>query len=159
MFMSKRLVIILGIIVALVMLTTGIGLAYALTALNQQTTVNAHLSATATAAAAVVVPTPKAGPRRVTGVIQALSTSSFTMAVKRNKKTVTVTVNVDATTIYMHSGQKAAFSDLQVGQTVVVMGTVDLKGLTIQATHVAISPVAAKPTTTPTVSPTATTTP
>lgn len=157
MFISKRLFIILSIVVALVMLTTGIGLAYALTALNQQTTVNAHLSATATAAA--VVPPPKAGPRRVTGVIQALSTSSFTLAVKRNKKTVNVTVNVDATTTYMHSGQKASFSDLQVGQTVVVMGTVDLKGLTIQATRVVISPLAVKPTTTPTVNPTATATP
>lgn len=157
MFITKRILIITGIIVAVVMLTAGIGLAYAFTALGQQATANANLSATATAA--VVVPTPKAGPRRVAGVIQSLGTSSFTMSVKRDKKTVTVTVNVDATTKYMHAGQTASFSDLQVGQTVVVMGTVDAKALTVQATHVAISPPAAQPTTTPTVNPAATATP
>lgn len=155
MFITKRALIITGVIVALIMLTTGIGMAYAFTALGQQTATNANISATATAGAVVAVPSPKAGPRKVAGVIQALSTSSFTILVKRDKKMVTVTVNVDATTKYVHAGQTAAFSDLQVGQTVEVEGTVDLKALTVQATHVAISPVA-KPTTTPTVSPTAT---
>lgn len=160
MFISKRIMIITSIAVAIIMLAAGVGLVYAFTALGQQTTATANLSATATAAAAVAVPSPKPpGPRRVTGVIQSLGTSSFMMTVQRDKKTVSVTVSVTASTKYMHAGKAASFSDLQVGQTVAVMGTVDIKALTVQATRVVISPPPPKPTATPTVNPTATATP
>ncbi len=155
MFITKRILIITGVIVAIVMLATGTGLAYAFTALGQQTA-HANLNATATA---VVVPSPKTGAHKIAGVIQSLSTTSFVVLAGKNKKAITV--NVDATTKYTHTGKAAAFSDLQVGQTVAIMGTVDAKAKTVQATGVVISPkgVQVQPTTTPTVNPTVTATP
>ncbi|MEO7020192.1 MAG: DUF5666 domain-containing protein [Ktedonobacteraceae bacterium] len=157
MFITKRILIITGVIVAIVMLATGTGLAYAFTALGQQTAANAHLSATASAV--VAVPSPKTGAHKITGVIQSLSTASFVILAGKNKKAITV--NVDTTTKYTHTGKTAVFSDLQVGQIVAIMGTVDAKAKTVQATGVVISPkrVQVQPTTTPAVNPTVTATP
>ncbi len=154
MFVSKRNMIIIGVVVVVVMLAAGIGLAYAFSSLGQANANSANISATATAGAAIT-PTTTAhkGAHRVVGVVQSLSTSSFTLSINKGKKTITV--NVDSSTKYMHNGQNAAFTDLQVGQTVAVEGTIDTATSTATATHVVISPMpkatgTATPTTTPT---------
>lgn len=139
MFVTKRTMIIIGAAVVVVMLAAGLGLAYAFSALGQASAANANLSATATAGA-MSTPTigTSKGTRRAVGVIKSLGTSSFTLAINKGKKTITV--NVDSTTKYTHNGQQAAFTDLQVGQTVAVEGTIDTATLTARATHVVISP-------------------
>ena len=154
MFVSKRIMILVSVVVALVMLGLGVGLAYALSGWSQASTNNTNISATATAVA-VIKPTqgPRNGSRRVNGVIQSLGTSSFTISVDKGKRTVTV--NVSTSTKYTHNGQSASFSDLQVGETVTIMGAVDTATSTVQATRVVISPPT-KATGTPTPTPTAT---
>ena len=154
MFVSKRIVIIAGVIVVVVMLAAGVGLAYAFSTLGQQNTAYASLSATATAAITPTVGAHKS-THKISGIIQSLGTSSFMLSINKGKKTITV--NVDISTKYIHNGQKASFTDLQVGQIVAVQGTFDATTSTAQATRVVISPPAGKPTATPT--PVATATP
>ena len=158
MFVSKRMLIIIGVVVVIVMLALGVGLAYAFTALGQQTTTSTNLSATVTAQTSVASPVVKAqnGQRRVLGVIQSLGAQSFVFATNQGKHKITV--NVDAQTKYTNAGKAAAFSNLQVGETVAVQGTVDTTTLTMQAARVMISPKVATPTpkATPTVTATAT---
>ena len=150
MFISKRLLFILGVVIVIVMLAAGIGLAYAFSALSQQSAANANLSATATAAA-LASPTPgKAnGQRRVAGVIKSLDTQSFVLSANQGKRTITV--EVDAQTKYVRAGKSASFADLQVGETVVVLGTYDASSQTMTATRITISP--STPTPTPTATP------
>lgn len=146
MFINKRTLIIIGIVVVVVMLGAGIGLAYAFSALSQQSTTNANMSATATAAAAVPSPNSgtKSGQRRVTGVIQSLGSSSFVLSVNQGKRKITVAI--DAQTTFRRAGKAASFRDLQVGETVVVLGTLDTSTKTMQATRVTVSPAVATPT-------------
>ena len=106
MFVSKRIVIIAGVIVVVVMLTAGVGLAYAFSTLGQQNTAYASLSATVTAAITPTVGAHKS-THKISGIIQSLGTSSFMLSINKGKKTVTV--NVDTSTKYMHNGQKASF--------------------------------------------------
>jgi hypothetical protein len=152
MFISKRVLIIIGIVVVVVMLGAGIGLAYAFSALSQQTSTNASLSATATAAA---VPSPRAGAqngqRRITGIIQSLNSSSFVLSVNQGKRKITV--DITAQTKFGRAGKSASLSDLQVGEAVVVVGTLDTSTLTMQATRVTISPRSGTPAPVPTATP------
>ena len=160
MFISKRVLLIVGVVVVVVMLGVGVGVAYAFNALSQQTTTDASLKATATAQVSVS-PTAgaqnKNGQRRVVGVIQALGTQSFMLVVTTKKAKREITVDVNAQTKYAHAGKAAAFSDLQVGETVAVEGTVDSSTLKMQAMRVMISPKVATPQST--ASPIATPTP
>lgn len=152
MFISKRLMILVSIVVAIVMLAAGVGLVYAFSGWSQASATIANTdnaNATATALA-----TTHKTPRRVTGVVQALGTSSFTISTKKGKRTITV--NVSASTKYIHNGQPAAFSDLQVGETVEVAGAINVAMSSVQATNILISPVAkgaGTPTPTPTPTP------
>lgn len=150
MFISKRLLFILGIVIVVVMLAAGIGLAYTFSALSQQSAANANLSATATAAA-LASPTPgKAnGQRRVVGVIKSLGNQSFVLSANQGKRTITV--EVDAQTKYVRAGKSASFADLQVGETIVVLGTYDAASQTMTAIRITISP--STPTPTPTTTP------
>ena len=150
MFINKRTLIIVGIVVVVVMLGAGIGLVYAFAALSQQSTTNANLSASATAVAAVPSPSSgaKSGQRRVTGVIQSLGSSSFVLSANQGKRKITV--NVDAQTMFRRAGKAASFHDLQIGETVVVLGTLDTSTKTMQATRVTVSPAVATPTATAT---------
>jgi len=148
MFISKRLLFILGIVIVVVMLAAGIGLAYAFSALSQQSAANANLSATATASA-LASPTPgKAnGQRRVVGVIKSLGNQSFVLSANQGKRTITV--EVDAQTKYVRAGKSASFAELQVGETIVVLGTYDAASQTMTATRITISPSTPTPTATP----------
>ena len=154
MFISKRMLIIVGVVVVVVMLAAGVGVAYAFSALGQQS--SASVSATATASA-LASPTPRkaTGQRRVLGVIKSLSNQSFVLTIDKGKRTITV--NIDGQTKYGHAGKAATFSDLQVGETVAVQGTYNAASKTMTATRITISPKVATPT--PTTSPTATATP
>ena len=159
MFVSKRILLVIGIVVVIVMLGAGIGLAYAFNALSQQTATNANLKATATAQVSVspTAGTPnKNGQRRVVGVIQALNAQSFTLVVATKKAKRVLTINVSGQTTYGRVGKAATFSDLQVGETVAVLGTLDSAALSMQAARVMISPKIATPTASPTVTATAT---
>lgn len=160
MFIKKPFLLLIGVVVVVVMLGAGVGLAFALNALNQQKATTATLGATVTAQAAVT-PIIKAqtGQQRVIGVIQSLNAQSFTMAVTVKKIKRNITVNVDTQTHYKLSEKNAAFRDLKVGETVAVVGTLDVKALTMQAMLVVIAPKAPTATPTPTASPTATATP
>jgi hypothetical protein len=160
MFVSKRVLIIIGVVVVIVMLGVGVGVAYAFNALNQQTTTNASLKATVTAqvsASPTAGAQSKDGQRRVVGVIQALGAQSFMLVVTTKKAKHEITIDVNAQTKYAHADKAAAFSDLQVGETVAVQGTVDSSTLMMQAMRVVISPKVAPPQ--PTASPAATSTP
>ena len=153
MFVSKRVLLIIGVVVVIVMLGAGIGLAYAFNALSQQTATNAALKATATAQVSASPTTgiqKNNGQRRVIGVVQALNAQSFTLVVTSKKAKHTLTIDVSSQTIYSHTGKSATFSDLQVGETVAVQGTVEAASLTMQATRVMISPKIATPTLSPT---------
>ncbi|HXR66842.1 MAG TPA: DUF5666 domain-containing protein [Ktedonobacteraceae bacterium] len=148
MFVSKRVLLIVGVVVVIVMLGVGVGVAYAFNALSQQTTTNASPKATVTAQVSVS-PTAgaqnKNGQRRVVGVIQALSAQSFMLVVTTKKAKHEITVDVNAQTKYAHAGKAAAFSDLQVGETVAVQGAIDSATLMMQATRVMILPKVATP--------------
>lgn len=150
MFINRRTMIIIGIVVVVVMLGAGIGLVYAFSALSQQNTTNANLSATVTAVTAASSPSSgtKSGQRRVTGVIQSLGSSSFVLSANQGKRKITV--NIDAQTMFRRAGKAASFRDLQVGETVVVLGTLDTSTKTMRATRVMISPTVATPTPTAT---------
>ena len=150
MFISKRLLLIIGILVVVVMLAAGIGLAYAFSALGQQSATNANISATVTASA-LASPTPGNGQRRVTGVIKSLDNQSFVLAANQGKRMITV--EVDAQTKYVRGGKSASFSDLQPGETVVVLGTYDASSKTMTATRVTIVSSTSTPTPSPTAAP------
>src|SRR5579883_887882 len=152
MFISKRLLFILGVVIVIVMLAAGIGLAYAFSALSQQSTANANLSATATAAA-LASPTPgKAnGQRRVVGTVKSLGNQSFVLSANQGKRTITV--EVGAQTKYVRAGKSASFADLQVGETVAVLGTYDATSQTMTATRITIAPATTTPTPTPSATP------
>jgi hypothetical protein len=161
MFVSKRILFLIGVVVVIVMLGAGIGLAYAFNAFSQQRATNANLSATATAqvsASSTTITQKSPAQRRVVGVIQTLNAQSFTLVVTTKKVKRTFIINVSAQTTYGHAGKAATFSDLQVGETVIVLGSVNPKALTMQATRVMIAPKAAKPTVSPTPNSTATAT-
>lgn len=145
MFVSKRLLFLTGVLVVVVMLAAGIGLAYAFSALGQQNATNANLSATVTASA-LASPTPgkASGQRKLTGVIKSLSGQSFVLSANQGKRTVTVEVN--GQTKYIRAGKPASFSDLQVGETVVVLGTYDASSKTMTATRITIASASATPT-------------
>ena len=157
MFISKRMLWLVGAIVVLVMLAAGVGVAYAFNALTQQKTTAANLSATVTAQAAIATPAltaqAKNGQRRVTGVIQALNAQAFTLEVATKKAKRALTVDVTSQTTYAQAGKVVAFSDLTVGETVVVLGTLDVKSLSMEATRVMISPKPVTPQITPTPTP------
>ena len=153
MFINRRTLILVGIVIAVVMLGAGVGLAYAFSALSQQTSANASLSATATAAATVPASGSgvKSGQRRVSGVIQSLGSSSFVLSVNQDKRKITV--NVNAQTKFGRAGKTGSFSDLHVGETVVVLGTLNTSTMSMQATRVMISPSSGSATPTPTATP------
>lgn len=152
MFISKRLLLIIGILVVVIMLAAGIGLAYAFSALGQQSAANANLSATVTASA-LASPTPGKGngQRRATGVIKSLDSQSFVLSANQGKRTITV--EVDAQTKYVRAGKPASFSDLQIGETVVVLGTYDASSKTMTAARVTIAASTATPTSSATATP------
>jgi len=85
----------------------------------------------------------------VVGTVKSLGNQSFVLSANQGKRTVTV--EVGAQTKYVRAGKSASFADLQVGETVAVLGTYDAASQTMTATRITISP--ATPTPTPTATP------
>ncbi len=149
MFISKRLLLIIGVLLVVVMLAAGIGLAYAFSTLGQQSAANANLSATVTASAlASATPGKTNEQRRLTGAIKSLSNQSFVLSANQGKRIVTV--EVEGQTKYIRAGKPASFSDLKVGETVVVLGTYDASSKTMTAIRITIAAPAGTPTPTAT---------
>jgi len=69
---------------------------------------------------ATVVPNTPAKLRRVTGIIQSVGNQSLVITVNHSSKTMTIAV--DGQTQYTTNKGTASFSDLKVGETVIVRG-------------------------------------
>src|SRR5438270_8304779 len=110
--MSKRLLIIIGVVSVIVLALAGFGLAFALAPHSGQASTSSGTSTPTTTASTKT--------RNVTGVILTLGNQSFDMKVGKGKKTMTV--NVSAQTKITTAQGAGTFSDLQVGQTVQVKG-------------------------------------
>ena len=150
MYISKRILIIVG--VSAVILTGIIAsvFAYILSQSNSSTA-----TATAITPTPSITATPKPGVRACAlGVIQSISNQSFVVAETGGQQTVTVTVN--ARTTFHKLGATLSFSDLMVGQQVRVtaQGPCDQQASSIVAKSVIV--IAAKGKPTPTLSPTPT---
>lgn len=128
--MSKRLLIIIGVVAVLVLGLAGFALALALAPHSgQASTSNATTTPTTTTSAKT---------RSVTGVIQTLGNSSFVIRVGKGKRTMTV--NVSAQTKISTVQGAGSFSDLQVGETVQVKGSVNTQAKTIDAVSIIAEP-------------------
>ena len=128
--MSKRLLIIIGVVAVLVLGLAGFALALALAPHSgQASTSNATTTPTTTTSAKT---------RSVTGVIQTLGNSSFVIRVGKGKRTMTV--NVSAQTKISTVQGAGSFSDLQVGEMVQVKGSVNTQAKTIDAVSIIAEP-------------------
>src|SRR5438876_6941055 len=109
-FISKRVLIISGIVAVVLTGVIGFGLAFAFSHKNQAST----QSATPT-----TVTTVTSGQRAcILGIVQSLGNQSFVVSANQGKRVVTVTVN-NQTTYAKHGSQASlSFSDLGVGDKV-----------------------------------------
>ena len=110
MFISKRVLIISGIVAVVLTGVIGFGLAFAFSHKNQAST----QSATPT-----TVTTVTSGQRAcILGIVQSLGNQSFVVSANQGKRVVTVTVT-DQTTYSKHGNQaSSSFADLAVGNRV-----------------------------------------
>lgn len=128
--MSKRLLIIIGVVSVIVLGLVGFGLAFALAPHSGQASTSSLTSTPTT--------TASTKSRSVTGVILSLGNQSFDMRVGKGKKTMTV--NVSAQTKISTVQGVGTFSDLQVGETVQVKGNVNTQNKSIDAISVLALP-------------------
>jgi hypothetical protein len=134
-FISKRVLIMSGIVAVILAGVIGFGFAFALSQVNQASTQNN----TPTTVGSVTNVT--SGQRAcILGVVQSLSNQLFVVSANQGQRVVTVTVN-DQTTYSKH-GNKASssFADLTVGNRVRVtaQGQCNRKETTVVAQSVAI---------------------
>ncbi len=129
--MSKRLLIIIGVVSVIVLGLVGFGLAFALAPHSGQASTSKATSTPTTTSAT-------AKTRSVTGVIQSLGNSSFVIRVGKGKRTMTV--NVSDQTKFTTVQGAGTFSDLKVGETVQVKGQVNTVDKSIDATSVLAEP-------------------
>lgn len=129
--MSKRLLIMIGVVSVIVLGLAGFGLAFALAPHSgQASTLNGTSTPTTT--------TTSTKTRSVTGVILSLGNSSFVIKMGKGKKTWTV--NVSAQTKITTVQGAGTFSDFQVGETVQVKGYVNTQAKTIDAVSILAEP-------------------
>ena len=115
---KNRLLILVGV---LLIILIGVSVyVFAILVPNATQTATADLTPTPSA---TVVSTTATKSRRVTGVIQSLSSQSLIITLNHGKKTMTI--NVDSQTQYTGTSGSASYSDLKVGATVVVHGHSD----------------------------------
>ncbi|HKF35839.1 MAG TPA: hypothetical protein VKB35_02970 [Ktedonobacteraceae bacterium] len=145
MFISKRVLIIIGVAAVVLVGAISFTLAFAFSH------VNANQPATASDTPTVVLPstTQKAGSRAcLLGTIQSLGNQSF--VVNANQGTRTVTVSVNAQTTYVERGSQASlsFTTLTVGEKVRVtaQGPCGKQVTTVLAQSVTVLPAAGNPT-------------
>ena len=140
--MSKRLLIIIGVIVVIVFGVGGFGVAYALSRLDQTAT---------TSSSVAIIPTTNPSStntgtgtgqankgRSVLGVIQSLHSQTIVIATLRGNSTVNVTVS--ASTQYTTLDGKASFNDLKVGRTVNVIGQINTQDQALTAVRIILLP-------------------
>ena len=127
--MSKRLLIIIGVVSVIVLGLAGFGLALALAPHSGQASTSSVTSTSTTASTKT---------RNVTGVIQSLGNQSFVIKVGKGKRMMTVSVSAQ-TKITTVQGA-GTFSDLQIGETVQVKGSVNTQSKTIDAVSVLAEP-------------------
>jgi hypothetical protein len=134
-FISKRILIISGIVAVVLAGVIGFGFAFAFSHTNQAST----QSATPTTVGSVtsVASNQKAC---ILGIVQSLSSQSFVVSANQGKRVVTVTVNNQTT--YTKHGIQASFSlgDLAVGNRVRVtaQGQCTRKDTTIVAQSIVV---------------------
>ena len=117
MFISKRVLLISGIVAVILTSVIGFGFAFAFSQMNQASTQHASPIGIPTSVGAVTNVT--SGQRAcILGVVQSLSNQSFILSANQGKRVVTVTVN-DQTTYSKHGNQAfTSFADLAVGNRV-----------------------------------------
>jgi Domain of unknown function (DUF5666) len=116
-FISKRILIISGIVAVILAGVIGFGFAFAFSQINQASTQNATPTDAPTTVGSVTSVT--SGQRAcILGIVQSLSNQSFVVSANQGKRVVTVTVT-DQTTYSKHGNQaSSSFADLAVGNRV-----------------------------------------
>ncbi len=144
MFISKRVLIIIGVATVVLVGAISFTLAFAFSH------VNANQASTTSQTPAVALPatTQKTGNRAcLLGTIQSLGNQSF--VVTANQGTRTVTVNVNDQTTYVERGSQAslAFTTLTVGEKVKVtaQGPCGRQVTTVLAQTVTVLPAVGSP--------------
>ncbi len=151
MFISKRVLIIIGVVAVILAGTASFGLAFAFSHMNQAST------SSDTPAAVPSVTVQKTGKVAcVQGVIQSLGSQSFVVSANRGKKNVTVNVNDQTTYAKQKSQASLSFTDLVVGDKVRVNveGQCNKQDTTVVAQSVVVVSPAGSPTPAPVTSPT-----
>ena len=139
MFISKRVLIISGIVAVILAGGIGFGFAFAFSQVNHASTQNATPTDLPTTVGSVTNVT--SGQRAcILGIVQSLGNQSFVVSANQGKRIVTVTVN-DQTTYSKHGNQvSSSFANLAVGNRVRVtaQGQCNRKESTVVAQSVAI---------------------
>ena len=151
MFISKRILIISGIVAVILAGVIGFGFAFAFSHTTQASTQSA------TPTTVVPVTSVTSGQKAcILGIVQSLSNQSFVVSANQGKRVVTVTVN-DQTTYTKHGNQASlSFADLTVGNRVRVtaQGQCTKKDTTIVAQSIVVLAAAGASTPITTSSPT-----
>ncbi len=138
MFISKRVLIISGIVAVILAGVIGFGFAFAFSQVNQASTQNAPTDTSTTVGSVTNVTSRQRAC--ILGIVQSLSNQSFVVSANQGKRVVTVTIN-DKTTYSKHGNQaSSSFADLAVGNRVRVtaQGQCNRKETTVVAQSVAI---------------------
>jgi hypothetical protein len=146
MFISKRVLIIIGVVAVVVVGLTVFAFVFFLSQANQT-------SASATVSTPTVGPTATTKPTLracALGTIESISTSASSFVISKGAKTVTIMVN--GTTIIRSHGKKIALTDLAVGDQVrvVAQGTCDKTAQSFSAQVVMVVTGIATPAVSPT---------
>ena len=136
--MSKRVLIMIGIIVVIVLGASGFGVAYALSQPGQTSITNAAAATTPTTNPANTGTGHGNRQTSLYGLIQSLNTQTFVISTLRGNRTVTVSVGPG--TRYASLEGQGAFSDLKVGQPVNVVGQINTQNQMITAVRVILLP-------------------
>ena len=139
MSISKRVLIISGIVAVILAGVIGFGFAFAFSQVNRASTQNATITDTPTTVGSVTNVTSRQRAC-ILGIVQSLSNQSFVVSANQGKRVLTVTVN-DQTTYSKHGNQaSSSFADLAVGNRVRVtaQGQCNRKETTVVAQSIAI---------------------
>lgn len=149
MFISKRVLIIVGAVAVVVVGLTVFAFVFFLSQSNQSAT--ASRASTPSVSTTATKTTLRAC---ALGTVELINTSSSSFVVAKGTKMVTIMV--DSTTVFRSHGKKATLNDLAVGDEVrvVAQGTCDKTAQSFSAQAVAIVTSVTAPAPTPAISPT-----
>lgn len=145
MFVSRRVLIIIGVATVILVGAISFTLAFAFSH------VNANQAATASDIPTVVPPvtTQRTGNRAcLLGIIQSLGKQSFVVSTNQGKRTITVNVNDQTTYVERGSQTSLSFTTLTVGEKVrvTVQGPCGKQDTTVLAQTVTVLPAVGSPT-------------